>query len=214
MVSSVPCISAGCRSWWHCLRNGWIPIGHATPFAVMTHGGGGEAMALRQLDRILQKRNGRWGSMPLWRFHARQLHPDTNPLPRNKRSLPWADREIAVLAGQSRGGKRELPSSLIPRILHAFLYPWFASRAHDSDKNFTVSDRARPAGSAWRSARRTTSGWQTEDRLPAPLRAPAASFASTPARGRQSMPGQRQRTARASNPISRQPSHTAKEGMS
>jgi hypothetical protein len=49
--------------------------------------------------------------------------------------LAKADTEIAGITGPvSRCEKRDLPSSLIPRILFTLAYPWFRSHARTDDK--------------------------------------------------------------------------------
>jgi ferredoxin len=118
-------------------------------FAVVTHGGGGESAALRQLDSICRKRNGRGLDAGFGVFMpGNYILMYESPAGEKRREiLAGADREIAALAGSvSRCGKRDLPSSFIPRILHALLYPWFASRVHNRDKNFAVSDRCTSCG--------------------------------------------------------------------
>lgn len=42
--------------------------------------------------------------------------------------------------------RRELPSSLIPRILYTLFYPWFRSHARTDDKKFSVTGKCTSCG--------------------------------------------------------------------
>jgi ferredoxin len=118
-------------------------------FCIMTHGGGGESAALRQLDSILRKRQGRgldagFGvAMP-----GNYILMYDSPAGKEQEViLAKADEEIAKITGPvSRCEKRTLPSSFIGRVLYALAYPWFVSHARTSDKKFTVTDKCTACG--------------------------------------------------------------------
>ena len=118
-------------------------------FAVITHGGGGESAALRQLDALLRKRRGRGLDAGLG-----VVMPGNYILmyesPKGKEQeeiLAKADAEIGVITGPvSRCERRRLPSSLVSRVLYTLLYPWFKSHAHTDDKKFSVTDKCTSCG--------------------------------------------------------------------
>ncbi|MCK9579502.1 MAG: EFR1 family ferrodoxin [Methanoregula sp.] len=118
-------------------------------FAVITHGGGGESAALRQLDGILRQRQGRgldagFGIAMPGNYILMYESPEGK---KQEEILAKADEVIDDITGfLTRCGKRELPSALIPRVLHAVLYPWFTSHIHTDDKKFTVSDKCTACG--------------------------------------------------------------------
>ncbi|OPX62849.1 MULTISPECIES: EFR1 family ferrodoxin [unclassified Methanoregula] len=112
-------------------------------FAVLTHGGGGESAALRQLDSILRQRKGRgldagFGVM----MPGNYIMMYESPMGQKQQEiLAKADEEIAAIAASvSRMEKVALPSSLINRILYMLIYPWFRSHARTDDKKFSVTD--------------------------------------------------------------------------
>jgi ferredoxin len=113
-------------------------------FCVMTHGGGGESAALRQLDSIIMERRGRgldagFGvAMP--GNYILMYEPMT--VEKQREILQKANGVIADIAGVVRRcEKRSLPSSLINRVLYSLAYPYFRSHARDGDKKFTVSEK-------------------------------------------------------------------------
>ncbi|HEX3002374.1 MAG TPA: EFR1 family ferrodoxin [Methanoregula sp.] len=118
-------------------------------FCVMTHGGGGESAALRQLDRILRKQRGRgldagFGvAMP---GNYILLHePPTGA--EQREILLKADSAIADIAGAvGRREKRSLPSSLVNRVIFSLGYPWFRSHVSESGKKFTVTEQCTGCG--------------------------------------------------------------------
>jgi ferredoxin len=118
-------------------------------FAVVTHGGGGESAALRQLDSILRKRQGRgldagFGvAMP-----GNYILMYESPAGKEQGEiLAKADEEIErITEPVSRCEKRDLPSSFVPRVLHALIYPWFTSHVHDDDRKFSVSEKCTSCG--------------------------------------------------------------------
>jgi ferredoxin len=118
-------------------------------FAVITHGGGGESAALRQLDSILRKRHGRgldagFGIAMPGNYILMYESPKGKE---QEEILAKADAEIAVITVPvSMCERRELPSSLIARLLYTLIYPWFASHVHTDDKKFTVNDRCTSCG--------------------------------------------------------------------
>jgi ferredoxin len=118
-------------------------------FAVTTHGGGGESAALRQLDTILRKRQGRgldagFGVVMPGNYILMYESPQGKE---REEILAKADNQIAVIAGDIvRCEKRPLPASLVPRLLFSLAYPWFRSHVRSDDKKFTVSDKCTSCG--------------------------------------------------------------------
>ena len=118
-------------------------------FAVVTHGGGGESAALRQLDTILRKRQARgldagFGvAMP-----GNYIMMYESPKGKEREEiLAKADEAMAGITGPViRCERRNLPSSLIPRILFTLIYPWFRSHARTDDKKFSVTDTCTSCG--------------------------------------------------------------------
>lgn len=118
-------------------------------FCIMTHGGGGESAALRQLDAILRERHGKgldagFGvAMP-----GNYILMYESPAGMKRQEiLQKADEAIARIAGAvSQCEKYTLPSSLIGRVLHSLAYPWFVSHARTNDKKFTVTDKCTACG--------------------------------------------------------------------
>ncbi|MCK9632159.1 MAG: EFR1 family ferrodoxin [Methanoregula sp.] len=118
-------------------------------FCIMTHGGGGESAALRQLDSILRKRQGRgldagFGvAMP--GNYILMYEPMT--VEKQREILQKADSVIGDIAGAvGRCEKRSLPSSLINRVLYSIAYPYFRSHVRKGDKKFTVTDKCTACG--------------------------------------------------------------------
>jgi ferredoxin len=118
-------------------------------FAVITHGGGGESAALRQLDTILRKREARgldagFGVAMPGNYIMMYESPSGK---KRDEILAKADDEIAGITGPvSRCEKRDLPSPLIPRVLCTLIYPWFRSHARTDDKKFSVTDECTSCG--------------------------------------------------------------------
>lgn len=118
-------------------------------FCVMTHGGGGESAAVRQLDGIIRDKRGRgldagFGiAMP-----GNYILMYESPAGEKQREiLTKADNVIADIAGVvGRCGKRNLPSSLIGRVLYSLAYPYFRSHVRDGDKKFTVTEKCTACG--------------------------------------------------------------------
>ncbi len=117
-------------------------------FAVVTHGGGGGSAALRQLDGILRVRGrgldaGFTVAMP-GNYILMYSAPSGE---KREEILAKADEEIAAVTGPvSRCEDRDLPSSLINRVIHSLVYPWFRSHVHSDDKKFAVTDRCTSCG--------------------------------------------------------------------
>ena len=118
-------------------------------FAVVTHGGGGESASLRQLDTILRQRKGRgldagFGVVMPGNYIMMYESPTGK---KQEEILEKADEEIASITGPVlRCERRDLPSSLIPRILFTLIYPWFRSHARTDDKKFSVTDKCTSCG--------------------------------------------------------------------
>jgi ferredoxin len=118
-------------------------------FAVVTNGGGGGSAALRQLDSILRKRQDRGidagfsVTMP-----GNYILMYSSPAGKKQEEiLAKADEQVAGIIGPViRCERRELPSSLFPRVLYTLLYPWFASHVHAGDRKFSVNDKCTSCG--------------------------------------------------------------------
>lgn len=118
-------------------------------FAVVTHGGGGGSAALHQLDSVLRKRQDRGldagfeVTMP-----GNYILMYGSPTGKKQEEiLARADAQIAGITGPvSRCERQALPSSLITRLLHALIYPWFRSHVHTGDKKFTATDKCTSCG--------------------------------------------------------------------
>jgi ferredoxin len=118
-------------------------------FSGVTHGGGGGAAALRQLDGILRDKAGRGldagfaVSMP---GNYIQMH-DSPAGEKRDRLLEAANAELDMIAGRIGEGERgSLPNSPVVRIVRALTYPWFRSHVHGSDRKFTVSEACTSCG--------------------------------------------------------------------
>jgi len=118
-------------------------------FAIVTHGGGGQSAALRQLDSILRERKGRgldagFGVVMPGNYIMMYESPAGK---KQEEILAKADETIAGITGPVlRCERRDLPSSLIPRILYTLVYPWFRSHARTDDKKFSVTDKCTSCG--------------------------------------------------------------------
>jgi Pyruvate/2-oxoacid:ferredoxin oxidoreductase delta subunit len=118
-------------------------------FAVVTNGGGGGSAALRQIDIVLRKQEGRGldagfaVTMP-GNYILMYSSPEGK---KQEEILAKADEQIAGITGPvTRCENRGLPSSLIPHVLHTLIYPWFTSHVHTDDKKFTVNDKCTSCG--------------------------------------------------------------------
>jgi len=118
-------------------------------FAIVTNGGGGESAALRQLDTILRKQHDRgldagFGVVMPGNYIMMYESPTGK---KQEDILAKADETIAGITGPVlRCERRDLPSSLVPRILYTLVYPWFRSHAHTDDKKFSVTDTCTSCG--------------------------------------------------------------------
>lgn len=125
------------------------PAGVPYVFAVITHGGGGMSAALRQLDALLLKRQGRgldagFGVTMPGNYILMYESPEGKE---QEEILAKADAEIAVITGPiSKCERRKLPSSMVSRALYTLLYPWFKSHVHTDDKKFSVTDKCTSCG--------------------------------------------------------------------
>ncbi|MDD5142049.1 EFR1 family ferrodoxin [Methanoregula sp.] len=118
-------------------------------FCVMTHGGGGESAALRQLDSIIRKRKGRGLDAGFGIAMPGNYILMYEPLAVEKQReiLQKADGVIGDIAGAVGWcEKRTLPSSLIGRVLYSLAYPYFRSHVRDGDKKFTVTEKCTACG--------------------------------------------------------------------
>jgi ferredoxin/flavodoxin len=129
---------------------GRLDLSHAPyVFGVVTFGGSGGSSALRQLDGILRKRQDREldaGFMVKMPGNYVLMYSPPSGTKREK-LLAIADEQIADIAGAvGRSGKRQLPSSFFANLIHSLMYPRFASRVHDDDRKFSVSDACTSCG--------------------------------------------------------------------
>jgi ferredoxin len=118
-------------------------------FAIVTHGGGGGSAALRQINSMLRKRQGRGldagfeVTMP-GNYILMYSSPEGK---KQEEILAKAYEQIAGITGPvTRFENRVLSSSLIPHVLHTLIYPWFTSHVHTDDKKFTVNDKCTSCG--------------------------------------------------------------------
>ncbi len=111
-------------------------------FSVVTHGGGGGAAALRQLDGILRS-NGTKGLDAGFAVHMPGnciLMYDSPAGEKRDRLLARADTDLEGIADRIRREERPgLPGSPVTRIIRALIYPWFLSHVHGDDRRFTVT---------------------------------------------------------------------------
>jgi len=158
-------------------------------FAVVTNGGGGGSAALRQIDSILRKRQGRRldagfaVTMP-----GNYILMYSSPAGKEQEEiLSKADTEIAKITGPViRCERRDLPSSFVTRVLYTLIYPWFTSHVHTDRQKITLSmTSAHPAGYVRLSARQKISSWWKESRSGS-IPASSAAGASITARCRPS----------------------------
>ena len=118
-------------------------------FAVITHGGGGESAALRQLDTILRKRQARgldagFGVVMPGNYIMMYESPKGK---KQEEILAKADEVIAGITGPViRYERSDLPSSILPRILFTLIYPWFRSHAPSDDKKFSITNKCTSCG--------------------------------------------------------------------
>ena len=111
-------------------------------FSVVTYGGSGGSSALGQLDSILKKRNRGLDAGFMVKMPGNYILMYSSPAgKKQEKVLAMADTQIADIAGAiSRCEKRKLPSSILANLVHSLAYPRFASRVHDDDRKFTVSE--------------------------------------------------------------------------
>ncbi|MCK9317766.1 EFR1 family ferrodoxin [Methanoculleus sp.] len=118
-------------------------------FSVVTHGGGGGAAALRQLDGILREKAGKGldagfaVSMP-----GNYILMYASPAGEKRdQLLDAADTELDRIAGRIGQAERvNLPNSPVARIVRALMYPRFLSHVHENDRKFTVSEACTSCG--------------------------------------------------------------------
>ena len=66
---------------------------------------------------------------------------------KREKVLAMAGMQIADITGAiSRCEKRKLPSSILANLVHSLAYPRFASRVHEDDRKFTVSETCTSCG--------------------------------------------------------------------
>jgi ferredoxin len=129
---------------------GRLDLSHSEyTFSVITLGGTSGASALRQLDSILRKRQnhgldaGFSVTMP-----GNYILMYSSPAGKKQEEiLAKANEQIAGILGPvTRCEIRALPSSLIFRLLHTLIYPWFTSHVHTDDRKFSVNDKCTSCG--------------------------------------------------------------------
>lgn len=123
--------------------------GAARVFAVITHGGGGGAAALRQLDGILRRHASRgpdagYSIMMPGNYILMYESPQGT---KREEILAAADREIARITEEIRQDTTtDLPRSLPTQIIYTLAYGWFASHARGKDREFSVADTCTACG--------------------------------------------------------------------
>lgn len=128
---------------------GRLDLSHAQyTFSVVTYGGSGGSSALGQLNRILKERNRGLDAGFMVKMPGNYILMYTSPAGKKReKMLAMADSQIAGIAGAvSRCEKRKLPSSFLANLVHSLAYPRFASRVHEDDRKFTVSESCTSCG--------------------------------------------------------------------
>ncbi len=117
-------------------------------FSVVTYGGSGGPSALGQLDSILKRRNRGLDAGFMVKMPGNYVLMYSPPAGKKREKiLAMADSQIADIAGTvSRCEKRKLPSSILANLVHSLAYPRFASRVHEDDRKFTVSETCTSCG--------------------------------------------------------------------
>jgi|WetSurMetagenome_2_1015567.scaffolds.fasta_scaffold20181_2 ferredoxin len=118
-------------------------------FSVVTFGGSGASSALRQLDGILRKRDGRGldaGFMVKMPGNYILMYSSPGGT-KQKKMIAMADEQLAEVADSvGRSEKKVLPSSFLANLIHTLAYPRFASRVHEDDRKFSVNDKCTSCG--------------------------------------------------------------------
>jgi ferredoxin len=111
-------------------------------FSVVTYGGSGGSSAIGQLDSILKMGNRGLDAGFMVKMPGNYILMYSSPAGRKRENmLTKADTQIADIAGAIRRCEnRKLPSSILGDLVHFLAYPRFASRVHEDDRKFTVSE--------------------------------------------------------------------------
>jgi|WetSurMetagenome_2_1015567.scaffolds.fasta_scaffold113626_3 Pyruvate/2-oxoacid:ferredoxin oxidoreductase delta subunit len=118
-------------------------------FGVVTMGAQGGSSTLRQLDGLIR---GQRGSGLDAGFAVKMpgnyiLMYSAPAGTKQADILASADRQLAEVAPViARCDHREIPRSILGSLIYAVAYPHFASRAHNEDRKFTVTDACTSCG--------------------------------------------------------------------
>jgi ferredoxin len=118
-------------------------------FSIVTFGGSGAGPALRQLDSVLKKRrdHGLDAGFTVKMPGNYILMYESPKGAKRENILAMADSQITeVAAAINRNEIRKLPSFFLSGILHAIVYPHFASHVHEDDRKFSVHDNCTSCG--------------------------------------------------------------------
>jgi ferredoxin len=118
-------------------------------FSVITLGSPIGSAALRQLDAMLRKRQGRGLDAGfLVTMPGNYILMYSSPAGKEQEGiLARADEQAAAIIGPvSRCERQKLPSSFVSQAMHTLFYPWFRSHAHTDDRKFSVTDKCTSCG--------------------------------------------------------------------
>ena len=118
-------------------------------FSVVTFGGSGASSALQQLNGILKQRSGHGldaGFMVKMPGNYILMYGSPAGAKRDK-LLAMADEQIAdITATVYRSEPRKLPASFLENLVHSLMYRRFASKIHDDDRKFSVTEACTSCG--------------------------------------------------------------------
>ncbi|HEX3001025.1 MAG TPA: EFR1 family ferrodoxin [Methanoregula sp.] len=113
-----------------------------TVFAMVTHGGGGGDAALRQMEGILRSQHGQnldaGFTVAMPGNYILMYESPTGE--KQAKILADADTQVREFArALQQGNTPVVQHSLVTRVLHTLIYPWFLSHVHDNDRKFSVT---------------------------------------------------------------------------
>jgi ferredoxin len=118
-------------------------------FSAVTFGGSGASSALRQLDTILRKSQGRsLDAGFMVKMPGNYILMYSSPAgTKQEKMIAMAREQLAGIAERvGRCEKRALPSSFLANLIHTLAYPRFASHVHEDDRKFMVNEKCTSCG--------------------------------------------------------------------
>jgi len=118
-------------------------------FAVVTLGGSGGGPALRQLDKLIVKGNGRGLDAGFAvKMPGNYILMYSSPAGKKQADiLASADRQVAeIIPVIEHCEHRDLPRAFPSKILHDIAYPWFTTHARNKARKFTVTSACTSCG--------------------------------------------------------------------